>query len=238
MIASDSHVMADTRRYAAFGALGVTAAVVFNAFPILLAGALGIRPPSGADLSSQVAAIIAYPVVFATFGLTFVILGPSLVVLALALHDRLCGTAPFAARIATAAGVIGGALITLQGFWPLTVAGTLARFNAQNHDAAEAAYAANVIVSNRVITTGFEMFGVFVIVVSVVGARAGLLSRLLSYLGILLGIALITSFWLPSSLALLPPVLTLVWSAWLGISLLKGEKRVSRAAVATTPARV
>jgi hypothetical protein len=35
MIANDSHVMEDTRRYAAFAALGIAAGVVVNAVPIL-----------------------------------------------------------------------------------------------------------------------------------------------------------------------------------------------------------
>lgn len=35
MIANDSHVMEDTRRYAAFAALRIAAGCVFNAIPIL-----------------------------------------------------------------------------------------------------------------------------------------------------------------------------------------------------------
>ena len=56
-----------------------------------------------------------------------------------------------------------------------------------------------------------------------VGARAGLISKMLSYLGILFGIVLITGDWLPG---IVPPILTFVWSVWLGIGLLRGEPRV------------
>lgn len=216
--------------------LAATAAVVYNAVPIVIAGILGVRPPSD-DLAGQVAAIIAYPVMFGSFGVTFLILGVSLIVLALALHDRLAERARFAVRVGTAAGVIGGALLLLQGFMSITVAGPLGMIHAQDPEAAAAAYAANILVNARVTATGFAMFGAFVVIASVLGSRARLLPRMLSYIGILLGIALSGAQWLSGPLFLVGPMLTLVWSTWLGIVLLRSRRGVAPSQIATGPTR-
>jgi hypothetical protein len=102
----------------------MAAAMLFIPFPILLGVLLGVRPPAGADFSPEegVAAIVAHPIIFASSGLSFTILGLSLIVLALALHEHLRAAALFATRVAAAAGVIGGALLMLVGLGPLAIA--------------------------------------------------------------------------------------------------------------------
>jgi len=59
-----------------------------------------------------------------------------MIVLALALYERFHAAAPFAVRIGTAAGVIGGALIMTAGVEQLwVIPGRMAAFGAQNHEA-------------------------------------------------------------------------------------------------------
>lgn len=236
MAGSDTRVVEDTRRIAAFAAFGMTAAMLFIPVPILLGVALGVRPPAGAGFSAEdsVAAIVAHPIVFSTTGLSFLTLGPSLIVLALAMHEQLRGAAPFATRVATAAGVIGGALIMLVGVGPMTVAKQLAGIDAQYRVAVDAA---NFLVSNRLSTGGMFMFGTFVLILSLAGTRAGLVSRALSYLGVLLGITLIIGNVLPGPLQFAAGPIMLVWSVWLGVTLLRGERHVVTTPGRTTPAR-
>lgn len=229
--------MEDTRRIGAFAAFALAAAPVALFLAILASGAAGVEP--GDDPASQLAAAIKNPVLFGSFGASSVILGASLIVLALALHERLRGAAPFAVRIGTAAGVIGGALFITQGLGPLLGPAQLATIDAQNHEAAVAAFAAFGLVGNLLFTAGSVMFGALALIDSVVGARARLLSRPLSYVGMLLGIAWIVSATGVSvgPLGLVIPVLVLVWSVWLGIALLRSEPRVAPAPGAMTQAR-
>ncbi len=214
-------------RIGAIAAFGMAASPVFIAIPMLGAAAVGVQPPTG-DLDSEIASILAQPILYGTAGLVFVILGASLIILALALHDRLRRVAPVAMPIGAAAGVIGGALIMLAGFGPATLAADVARIEGQDHQAAVAAYVTNGLVSTRLSWNGMVMFGAFALIVSIVGARVGLLPRLLSYLGILLGIMLIVGYLLPVWFASIPIIV--VWSAWLGIVLFRAESRVARSA--------
>lgn len=236
MVASDTRVVEDTRRIAAFAAFGMAAGMLFIPFPILLGVVLGVRPPAGAAFSAEdaVAAVVAHPIIFTSTGLSFTILGLSLIVLALALHEHLRGVAPFATRIATAAGVIGGTLLMLVGLGPLAIAKGLPRIDEQYRVAVDLA---NVIVASRLTTGGMFMLGAFALIASLAGARAGLLRRPLSYFGVLLGITAIIGNVLPGPFQFAAGPIILVWSAWLGVALLRAQRHIAPAPGAATPAR-
>lgn len=215
----------DNRRIGAVAAFGIAAMPVYFILPRVVGAAFGAKDPTGGGLDAQVAMVIAYPNVYGSLGLASMIVGPSFMVLALALHGHLSSTAPFATRVATAAGAIGGALFFVGGFVPLSVASTMVRIDAQDHAAAVAAYVIGPgVINGSLITASSILFGVFALVASLVGARAGLLPRALPYLGALLGIAFVVAAALPE--ALLPTILVMVvWSAWLGVALLRGGPR-------------
>jgi uncharacterized protein DUF4386 len=229
-------VMEDTRRIGAFAAFALAAALVAFFLAILAFSVSGVQ--QGNNPASGLAAALKNPVLFGSFGAAFVILGASLIVLALALHERLRGAAPFAVRIGTTAGVIGGTLFVTNGLGPLMGPAGLATIDAQDHAAAVAAFAAFTLVGNLLFAGGQIMFGAFALIDNVVGARARLLSRPLSYVGILLGIALIVGVALPAGpLGLVFPVLILVWSLWLGVALLRSAPRGAPAPEAMPQAR-
>jgi uncharacterized protein DUF4386 len=228
-------VMEDTRRNGAFAAFALAAAPVAFFIAILAFSASGV--PQTNNPAGQLASAIQNPVLFGGFAAASVILGASLIVLALALHERLRGAAPFAVRVGTTAGVIGGALFVTNGMGQLLGVGQLATLDAQNHEAAVAAFAALTLVGGMLFSTGSVMFGAFALIDNVVGARARLLPRPLSYVGTLLGIALILGVAVPGPLGLVFPVLILVWSLWLGVALLRSAPRGAPAPGAMPQAR-
>jgi hypothetical protein len=236
MAASDTRVVEDTRRVGAVAAFGIAAMPVYFILPRVVGTAFGAQDPTGAGLDSQVAAIVAHPNVYGSLGLASLIVGASFVILALALHDHLRATAPFAARVATAAGVIGGSMFLLAGFVPLAVAEKIVTTDAQDHAAAVALYLTGQSVTGSLTNASTVLFGVFAGIASRAGARAGLLPRALSYLGVLLGIAFPLVLLLPGALYV-AILIMLVWSAWLGVALLRGERRVAPTPGAATPAR-
>jgi hypothetical protein len=218
--------MDDTRRIGAFAAIAL--GVLGIAGPLygsLAAGGLGgVVPDPAADL----ARVTANTVLLSGGGTIRALFGLSLIIVALALHELLRAAAPFKMAVATAAGVIGGALFIVIGIGRLGIYDVLAKLDATDHSAAVAAYAGLSVVTLLLVTAGFSMFGVFVLVSSAVAGQSRLMSRPLSYVGILFGFALIGAHVTglsTTSLALnivMGPLLT-IWPVWLGISLFRGS---------------
>ncbi|CAN5656617.1 hypothetical protein BH24DEI1_BH24DEI1_11370 [soil metagenome] len=228
MVARDTRAAEDNRRIAAFAAFAIAALPFYLIVPRVIGMALGAQDPTGSPLDVQVAEVVAHPNVYASFGLLSLIVGSSLIVFALALHGHLRTTAPFAMRIATTTGVIAGALFLLAGFGPITTARALPELHAQDQAAAIAMYVINQSVTDRQIVTSTVLFGAFAFIASLLGARAGLFPRALSYLGALAGIVFVGDLLVPG-LWLAGLLVMIVWSAWLGVALLRGGRHVTPA---------
>jgi hypothetical protein len=224
----------DTRRIGALAAFVLAVSPVLAIAASLAATAAGER----SDLVNGLAFMIKQPVFIDVEGAVSVLIGASLIVLALALHERLQRAAPFAVRIGTAAGVIGSALFITAGVASLDVPTRMATLEAQNHEAAVAAFAAFRIVGGFMFTAGLVMFGAFALIDSVISARARQLPRPLSYMGMLLGIASIVGAIgvLAGPLGIVSLVLVLVWPVWLGIAMLRSEPYIAPALGAKTQA--
>ena len=233
MTTRDTHETEDNRRTAALAAFAIAALPLYLIGPRVIGMALGAQDPTGFSLSDQVAEVVAHPNVYASLGLLSLIVGPSLIILALALYEHLRPTAPFAMRVATAAGVICGTLFLLAGFGPLTTARMLPELHAQDQATAIAMYVINQNVTDRQITTSTVLFGAFAFIASLVGARAGLFPRALSYLGALAGIVFVGDLFL-RGVWMIGLLVMMIWSAWLGVALLRGGRRGTATPKATT----
>lgn len=236
MAARDTRLTGDYRRIAALAAFAIAAMPVYLILPRIIGMTLGAQDVSGSNLDAQVAEILAHPNVYGSLGLLSLIVGPSLIVLALALHEHLRPTAPFVMRVAMVAGVIGGALFLLAGFGPMTTAKWLSEIDPQDHAAAIAMYVTNQSLTDRQVTTSSVLFGAFALIATLAGARAGLLPRALSYFGVLTGmvvvaVVLVPGLWIASALVMV------VWSAWLGVALLMGGRHVVPASGEAIPGR-
>jgi len=238
MTVSEAGVTEDNRRIAAFAAFGIAALPVYIFLPRIVGLAFGAPDnPSGLSRDAQVAVSAAYPYAYGSLGLANLIVGASFMVLALALHAHLRATAPFAARVATAVGAIGGALSLTAGFMPLTVAKGIVRIDAEYHAAALALFVTGQTVTGSLSTASSVLFGTFAFLASVSGARAGLLPRALPYLGAVIAIANVVNVLVPAAWPV--TILTmLVWAAWLGVALLRGGRRGAAAQGATSTAGV
>lgn len=153
----------------------------------------------------------------------YVAWGGSLVVLTLALHERLEGHKSAVARTATAFGLIWAMLVIASGMIYNVGMETVVGLQASNPEQAATVWLAIESVFNG-LGGGVEVVGgIWVILLSVTALRSGTFARSLHYLGFVVGGAGVLSV-VPALSEISASVFGLtqiVWFAWLGIALLR-----------------
>lgn len=209
---------------------GVAALIMAATFVVGIAVFLTVLLPSGyfdADADPvQKAAILAdnQAIVSISYLIAYVVFGVFLVVLALALYERLKAGAPAMAQTATAFGLIWAGLVIASGMVANIGIGRVVHL--YGHDPAQAGsvwLALDFVVNGL----GGEMEiagGLWVLLVGWAALRARELPRALNYLGVVIGVlGLLT---VVPALDVLGPVFGLgliVWFVWLGIIMLRGS---------------
>jgi hypothetical protein len=166
--------------------------------------------------NNQAIASLSYLVAFVVFGIF-------LVVLALALYQRLKVGSPPLAHIATAFGLIWAGLVIASGM--VANIGIAAVVDLYRQDPAQAGLVWSAIESVQLgLGGGNEIAGgLWVLLTGWAALRAGQLPRALNYLGVAIGVAgLLTVI---PALSVLGPIFGLgliVWFVWLGIAMLRG----------------
>jgi hypothetical protein len=147
--------------------------------------------------------------------------GFCLVVVALALYERLKDGEPVVMQISTVLGIIWAGLIIGSGNLMMHGFGQIAQLYVANPAQVEAVLMALGIVENGIVSANELIGGLWVLLLSWAALRTGKLNKGLNYLGILIGISGI--------LTLIPPIAEatqtffglsmIIWFAWLGIVL-------------------
>lgn len=158
----------------------------------------------------------------------------TLVIMVLALHERLKSAAPGAAQLAAAFGLIWAALIIGSGNLMLRDVGVIAELYA--HDPAQAAATWPVLeaVENGFVSGNEVVGSLWVLLLSLTAWQAGGWPKSVSLLG--MGISL------AGLLTILPPLAEpmimifgvgmIVWSVGIGVTLLRAPSPITRQAVA------
>jgi hypothetical protein len=156
--------------------------------------------------------------------IVYVVWGIFMVVLALALHDRLKPGSPAMAQTATAFGLIWAGLVFASGTLINVGMGTVVDLFGE--DPARAATIWLAIDSVAQGLSGLEIVGgTWILLVSLAALRAGELPRVLNYLGAAIGVAGLLSV-VPALAELVIYIYALgqiVWFAWLGIVMLRSR---------------
>lgn len=152
----------------------------------------------------------------------YIVFAIFLVVLALALYERLKAGSSAMVQVATAFGLIWAALILASGMLIINDLGVVAELHG-----ADPAQAASVwLVLNAVengLASEFEIpGGLWILLVSWAALRAGGLPRALNYLGVVIGVAgLLTIVPAVDALNIVFGLGSIVWFVWLGIVMLR-----------------
>ena len=183
--------------------------------------------PGITDPAQKVALLVEKSmVIFATNLFMYVFFGVALVVLSLALYDRLKAGAPALMQAATALGIIwAGSLIASGMVSNAGIDPTVALYATDPAQAALSWQGIETVATGLGNGNGEILGGLFTLLVSLAALRGGELPRVLNYLGLLVGVV---------GIATINPGLTdltgvfglsqMVWFVWLGFVLLRGRQ--------------
>ena len=162
--------------------------------------------------------------------IVYVFWGFFMVVLALALYERLKSGSPALALTATAIGLIWATVIIASGMIRNFGMGIVVDLYSTDPTQAGTVWlAVKSVFEGLSCANGEILGGPWVLLVSWAAFRAGELPKALNYLGVVLGVAGILSI-IPALSLMLAVVFgmgKIVWMIWLGIVMLRGRKSVA-----------
>ncbi len=168
--------------------------------------------------------------VFSTNLMMYVIFGFALILLSLALHDRLKNGAPGLMQTATAVGIIWAGSLIASGMVANAGLASVGMLYAKDPAQAALVWQGIEAVANGLGNANGEILGgLWVLLVSTAALRGGGLPKALNTLGLLVGVAGILSLApaLTEMLVGLFGVGQMVWFVWTGIALLRAQPESS-----------
>ena len=212
--------MKTLQKFGGFAALYLAAAYLIGITIFLVV----LDYPNITDSAQKVALLVEMQMVtFTTNLLMYVIFGVFLIVLSLALYDRLKSDAPAIMQVATVVGIIWAGSLIASGM--VANAGIAPVVELYAHDPAQAALTwmgFETVASGLGNGNGEILGGLWTLLVSLAALRAGGLPKALNILGLVVGLVGIIS--LIPGLTDLTGVFGLsqiVWFVWLGIIMLR-----------------
>ncbi|MBX3058549.1 MAG: DUF4386 family protein [Anaerolineae bacterium] len=183
--------------------------------------------PSITDPAQKVALLVEMQLItFSTNLLMYVFFGFALIILSLALYDRLKSGAPAMMQVATVVGIIWAGSLVASGM--VANAGIAPVVALYAHDPAQAALTWQVI---ETVAGGLGNFngeilgGLWTLLVSLAALRAGGLPRGLNILGLLVGaVGIITIIPALTDFTGVFGLGQIIWFVWLGIVLLRSNQ--------------
>ena len=157
--------------------------------------------------------------------IVYVVWGIFMVVMALALYERLKASSPAIVQTATAFGIFWGCVIIVSGM--IQNAGMQTVVNLYGKDPAQAGTIWLTIdsVLKGLAGSNEAIGGIWILLLSWAALRTGALSRVLNYLGVVVGVAGILSI-VPALAEIFITIFALgqiVWFIWLGIVMLRSN---------------
>ncbi len=215
-------IMKTLQKSGAFAAFYLAAAYIIGIALFLVV----LDYPSITDPAQKVALLVEQQaVIFWTNLLMYVFFGLVLVVLALALYDRLKERAPALAQVATVFAIIwAGSLVASGMVANAGIAPVLALYATDPAQAALTWQGFETVASGLGNGNGEILGGVWTLLISLAALRSGGLPKALNFLGLMVGALGIVSI-LPglADLVGMFGLSQIIWFVWMGIILLRHQ---------------
>lgn len=168
-------------------------------------------------------------VIFSTNLLMYVFFGFALVVLSLALNDRVKSGAPALKQVATSIGIIWAGSLIASGMVANAGLATVVELHAIDPAQAVSFFQAIEAVANGLGNANGEILGgTWTLLVSLAALRGSTLPKALNILGLLVGsVGIITITPMLTDFTGLFGIGQIIWFVWLGIALLRSDSRVT-----------
>ena len=165
-------------------------------------------------------------VVYALTLFVYVVFGVALVVLSLALHDRLKEGAQGLMQVATVFGLVWATLLLGSGMIYNVGLGSVALLYETDPARAATVWAVIEAISNGLGGEYEILGGLWTLLVSVAALRSGAFGRIVNYVGLVLGLAGIVSVVPPITEAAVGVFALghIIWFVWIGILLIRGTE--------------
>jgi hypothetical protein len=206
---------------------GITALIHSTAYLVGIGVYLAVLSPIlDADPDQYLALLPDYQsLMYVWILIAYWIAGFCLVVVALALYDRLKVGSPAMMQVATVLGLIWASLIIASGNLMLHDFGEVAALYGKDPTQAETVWVALMTVENGIVSGNELIGGLWALLLSWVALRTGGLNKALNYFGLVIGVAGIVSI-VPAftEVAVMTFGLSMiVWFAWVGVVMLRSH---------------
>lgn len=164
-------------------------------------------------------------VIFSTNLLMYVFFGFALIVLSLALYDRLKSGAPVLMQVATAIGIVWAGSLIASGMAANAGLATVVALYAKDPTQAALIFQAIESITNGLGNANGEILGgLWTLLVSLAALRTGGLPRGLNILGVLVGgVGILTIIPALNAMVAVFGLGQIIWFVWLGIALLRSK---------------
>jgi len=164
-------------------------------------------------------------VIFSTNLLMYVFFGFALIILSLALYDRLKSSAPALMQVATAIGIIWAGSLIASGMAANAGLATIVALYAKDPTQAALTFQAIESITNGLGNANGEILGgPLTLLVSLAALRTGSLPKGLNILGLSVGaVGIITIIPALNALVALFGLGQIIWFVWLGIAMLRSN---------------
>jgi hypothetical protein len=190
----------------------------------IVLGAVLLFPVLGAGPSQYLAFVASNQALVYIWNLNgYWVTAIALVVLALALYDRLKAGSPALAQTATVFGLVWAGLIIGSANLMLRDVGVMANLYGKDPAQAATAWLTLEAVENGIVSGNEVVGGLWVLLLSLAALRTGGLDKALSCLGLALGVVgILTIIPAFNNLYIFGPGM-IVWCVWLGIVMLRSR---------------
>lgn len=161
--------------------------------------------------------------------IVYVVWGISMIILTLALHERLKAKSPAMVQIATVFGIFWGCVIILSGMIHNVGMQNVVDLYSKNPVQAGTVWLTIDSVLEGLAGSNEVIGGIWVLLLSWAALRTGEFTKVLNYLGIAVGLAGIISI-VPALAGIFIYIFALgqiVWFIWLGITMLRSSKNTT-----------